>query len=72
MIFCFQDNENSYAPKEVVSIVASLERSAYEAFHPEFEKYNQKMRSLLFNIEVWFYPGPLSGLCFLGTSKSLA
>jgi hypothetical protein len=52
MIFCFQDNENSYAPKEVVSIVASLERSAYEAFHPEFEKYNQKMRSLLFNIEV--------------------
>ncbi|KAK1647762.1 hypothetical protein QYE76_065567 [Lolium multiflorum] len=45
------DNENSYAPKEVVSIVASLERSAYEAFHPEFEKYNQKMRSLLFNIE---------------------
>ncbi|KAM0896107.1 hypothetical protein ACQ4PT_023378 [Festuca glaucescens] len=45
------DNENSYAPKEVVSIVASLERSAYEAFHPEFEKYKQKMRSLLFNIE---------------------
>uniref|UniRef100_A0ACD6A0H8 Uncharacterized protein n=1 Tax=Avena sativa TaxID=4498 RepID=A0ACD6A0H8_AVESA len=45
------DNENSYAPNEVVSIVASLERSAYEALYADLQKYKQKMRTLLFNIK---------------------
>ncbi|CAM0874161.1 unnamed protein product [Alopecurus aequalis] len=45
------DNESSYAPKEVVSIVASLERSTFEALHPDTQKYKQKMRQFLFNIE---------------------
>ncbi|XP_048547560.1 uncharacterized protein LOC125543820 isoform X1 [Triticum urartu] len=45
------DNENSYAPNEVVPIVASLERSTFEALHADYHKYNQKMRTLLFNIK---------------------
>ncbi|KAE8766777.1 Transcription factor S-II domain containing protein [Hordeum vulgare] len=45
------DNENSYAPDVVVSIMASLERSTYDALHADFQKYNQKMRKLEFNIK---------------------
>jgi hypothetical protein len=52
MIFCFQDNENSYPPDVVVSIMASLERATYDAFPSDFQKYNQKMRKLEFNIRV--------------------
>uniref|UniRef100_A0ACD5VFB4 Uncharacterized protein n=1 Tax=Avena sativa TaxID=4498 RepID=A0ACD5VFB4_AVESA len=44
------DNENSYPPDVVVSIMASLERSTYDAFPSDFQKYNQKMRKLEFNI----------------------
>ncbi|KAM0850186.1 hypothetical protein ACQ4PT_053247 [Festuca glaucescens] len=45
------DNENSYPPDVVVSIMASLERATYEAFPSDFQKYNQKMRKLEFNIK---------------------
>ncbi|VAH60748.1 unnamed protein product [Triticum turgidum subsp. durum] len=45
------DNENSYPPDVVVSIMASLERSTYDALHADFQKYNQKMRKLEFNIK---------------------
>ncbi|KAG8051762.1 hypothetical protein GUJ93_ZPchr0001g32352 [Zizania palustris] len=45
------DNEKSYAPDVVVSIMANLERSAYEALGFDFQKYNQKLRQLLFNIK---------------------
>ncbi|PNT70602.1 hypothetical protein BRADI_2g14070v3 [Brachypodium distachyon] len=48
---CKNDTENSYPPNVVVQIVASLERSAFEAFYADFQKYNQKMRTLLFNIK---------------------
>ncbi|KAM0842617.1 hypothetical protein ACQ4PT_058256 [Festuca glaucescens] len=45
------DNENSYPPDVVVSIMASLERATYDAFPSDFQKYNQKMRKLEFNIK---------------------
>lgn len=32
--------------------MASLERSTYEALGSDFQKYNQKLRQLLFNIKV--------------------
>jgi hypothetical protein len=35
----------------IVSIMASLERSTYEALGSDFQKYNQKLRQLLFNIK---------------------
>ncbi|KAF0920039.1 hypothetical protein E2562_032613 [Oryza meyeriana var. granulata] len=46
-----EDNEKSYAPDVVVSIMASLERSTHEALGSDFLKYNQKLRQLLFNIK---------------------
>ncbi|XP_015688319.2 uncharacterized protein LOC102709893 isoform X2 [Oryza brachyantha] len=46
-----EDNEKSYAPDVVISIMASLERSTYEALGSDFQKYNQKLRQLLFNIK---------------------
>ncbi|KAF2950507.1 uncharacterized isoform X3 [Oryza sativa Japonica Group] len=45
------DNEKSYSPDVIVSIMASLERSTYEALGSDFQKYNQKLRQLLFNIK---------------------
>ncbi|KQK08182.1 FK506-binding protein 3 isoform X2 [Brachypodium distachyon] len=45
------DNENSYAPDVVVSIMASLEKSTYDSLGSDFQKYNQKMRKLEFNIK---------------------
>uniref|UniRef100_A0A0E0C316 BAH domain-containing protein n=1 Tax=Oryza meridionalis TaxID=40149 RepID=A0A0E0C316_9ORYZ len=46
-----EDNEKSYSPDVIVSIMASLERSTYEALGSDFQKYNQKLRQLLFNIK---------------------
>ncbi|CAO2179693.1 unnamed protein product [Urochloa humidicola] len=45
------DNEKSYTPDVVVPIVVALETSVFEALSYDFQKYNQKMRQLWFNIK---------------------
>ncbi|CAO2203637.1 unnamed protein product [Urochloa humidicola] len=45
------DNEKSYTPDVVVPVVVALEISVYEALSSDFQKYNQKMRQLWFNIK---------------------
>ncbi|CAL4963398.1 unnamed protein product [Urochloa decumbens] len=45
------DNEKSYAPDVVVPIMVALETSVFEALSNDFQKYNQKMRQLQFNIK---------------------
>jgi hypothetical protein len=45
--------------------MASLERATYEAFPSDFQKYNQKMRKLEFNIKVhMFYADLFFGAYF--------
>ncbi|XP_042460685.1 uncharacterized protein LOC122044225 [Zingiber officinale] len=43
--------ENIYWPDTAVWVVTSLERVAHEALSSDFQKYNQKMRQLDFNLK---------------------
>lgn len=45
-------------PDSAVPAVVSLEKAAHEALSSDFQKYNQKMRQLTFNLKVsTFYKG---------------
>jgi hypothetical protein len=51
--FLNQNNEKSYGFNNVVPIIASLERSVYDALGTaDFRKYNSKMVQLWYNIKV--------------------
>lgn len=39
-------------PDSAVTAVVSLEKVAHEALSSDFQKYNQKMRQLTFNLKV--------------------
>lgn len=39
-------------PDSAVTAVVSLEKAAHEALSSDFQKYNQKMRQLTFNLKV--------------------
>lgn len=49
-----QAGENICWPDTAVWVVTSVERAAHEALSSDFQKYNQKMRQLDFNLKVQF------------------
>ncbi|KAL5551640.1 hypothetical protein UlMin_002251 [Ulmus minor] len=45
-------NDKSFVwPDDAISAVAALEKASYEFFPPDFQKYNQKLRQLNFNLK---------------------
>lgn len=39
-------------PDDAVRAVVALEQASHESFSSDFQKYNQKMRQLVFNLKV--------------------
>lgn len=39
-------------PDSYVVVVASLEQASHDSLYSDFQKYNQKMRQLVFNLKV--------------------
>ena len=53
LIFCLLQNGKSFIwPDTAIAAVTALEKASHDTLSLDFQKYNQKLRQLLFNLKV--------------------
>lgn len=59
LFFSLQSSKPFKWPDAAVSAIVALEKASHDAFSSDFQKYNQKLRQLTFNLKVRCWPSTL-------------